>query len=53
MPSLGGGTGEPHERAQMEEAWGNIRESLPPTPADLSLLDLSTYLKRSNKHSFI
>ena len=32
MPSPGGGTGEPHECAQMEKAGGNIRERLPPTP---------------------
>lgn len=51
MPSLGGGTGEPHECAQMEEAevTSGRASSHPPK----SLPYLSSYLKHSNKHSFI
>lgn len=35
LPSAGGGAGEPHERAQVEEARGNPWQSLPLTPTSL------------------
>ena len=53
MPSLGGGTGEPHERTQMEEARGNVWQSLPLTPKSLLLPRMASYLKHNEKHGFI
>lgn len=53
MPSPGGGTGEPHECAQMAEARGNLWQSLPSTPKSLLLPHMASYLKPNEKHGFI
>lgn len=53
VPSPGGGTGEPHERAQMEEARGNVWQSLTLIPKSLLPPHMAYYLEHNERHSFI
>lgn len=51
MPGPGGGTGEPHERAQVEEARGNIGRAF--LPAHISSTPKASYVKHNRKRDFI